>query len=202
MASQRETTVMLNAPADNHQLAAAESVMGVKLPREVREAYALFNGVVRDEPLETPCVRARGPELFLEGCDWADLDRVVAEWQRMRKVEADLKASGVWPDVPDRDIRPGLRMRPVTWHPKWIPIGIGGGGINLVCVDMAPARAGVPGQLVHTGDSGPVIAADGFFSYLERLLDAVDSGKLIVDSKGAWRSPTGAGVYRLQAAGA
>lgn len=202
MASQRGTTVMLNAPADNHQLTAAESVMGIKFPREIREAYACFNGVVRDEPLDKPCGRPRGPELFLEGCDWVDLDRVVAEWQGMRKVEAELKASGVWRDVPDREISHGLRMRPVTWHPKWIPIGIGGGGINLVCVDLAPTRSGTPGQLVHTGDAGPVIAANSFFSYLERLFDAVDEGKLVVDENGAWRSRAGAAVYRLSSVSA
>ena len=157
----------------------------------------MFNGVVRDEPPGRPSDRPRGPELFLEGCDWADLDRVVSEWQSMRKVEAELKASGVWPDVPDRDIKPGLRMRPVHWHPKWIPIGIGGGGINLVCVDMAPTRWGMTGQLVYAGESGPVLAADSFFSYLERLLDAVDSGKLLLDGRGFWTSPAGTGAHRL-----
>ncbi len=198
----RHTSVRLNPPASPEQIEAAEAAMSVKLPAEVRAAYRRFNGTTRDEVTPPSPTRPRGPALFLYAYDWADLDRMVKHWRTLKGMEAEMKESGAWQDVPLSQIPPHRKARPLDWHPKWIPVG-DSGHFDAVYVDLAPAKAGTRGQIVYAGQGfGPLVSADGFNSYFGRLLDGWESGKLVLNRDNSWRTAAGAPVAQLSDAGA
>lgn len=201
MQTWRHTTVSLNPPASAAQIEAAEKAMHVRLPDEVRAAYRRFNGVTREAFSPAYPARHPGPALFVNMYDWVDLERMVSLWRMMKSIEAQFMASGVWQRVRASDIQPHLKARPVDWCRKWVPIG-DSGHFDKVYVDVAPIKAGVRGQIVYAGRGfGPEVSAVGFNSYLERLLTAYDSGKLILDKGYFWKTRSGAIVTDLASAG-
>lgn len=202
MQAHSHTNVRLNPPASLEQVEAAEAAMHVKLPADVRTAYLRFNGVKRDVATGVGPTRPRGPALFVGLYDWVDLDRMVKHWRTLKGMEAEMRESGAWQDVALSQVPPHRKAHPLDWHPKWIPIG-DSGHFDAVYIDLAPAKAGKRGQIVYGGRGfGPHVSADGFGNYLERLLDGVDSGKLVLDSENFWQTPSGAVVTKLADAGA
>lgn len=201
MGSLSHTTVRLNPPASPVEIEAAEAAMRVRLPAEVRAAYRRFNGVKRDGFSQSASARPPGPALFVNSYDWVDLESMVKLWRMMEDMDADFKATGVWSGVPSRGFAPHHKVRPIPWHPKWIPIG-DHGTFDKVCIDLAPGKAGVRGQIIYIGRGDPAVSAVGFDSYIQRLLDGFECGKLVLENGYFWKTPTGAVVTNLAAAGA
>ncbi|MBA9005442.1 SMI1/KNR4 family protein [Thermomonospora cellulosilytica] len=94
------------------------------------------------------------------------------------------------PTVLDAD--PPDTVRRVTGHPHWIPFGDDGSG-NYLAVDMAPAPAGRPGQVIAAGNDyqeGPGYVADSVTSLLRLQLrwleeEAYDAEPDRLDEDGA-----------------
>ncbi len=152
----------LAKPATEKKLRGAEKAMGLALPQELRQLYLLHDGT------------ARGTLGLFDGWRWIAIDEVVAEW---RDWKALLEEHGdAWAaEPPDAD----RGVRAENWNAKWIPITSSGSGDHH-CVDLAPARGGVPGQVIRMWHDEPLrqLKARSVSEWLEHLADGLESGRL------------------------
>lgn len=74
------------------------------------------------------------------------------------------------------------RVRPVFWDKGWFPFSDSGGG-DYKCLDLAPTKAGVKGQVIDWphDDNRRAVEAPCFSAWVERLVDALQSGEYVVD---------------------
>lgn len=139
VAAGRPASVLAGAsPAAVAELARA---LGRDLPAEV-QAHFLAVGAAARLPL---------PGGFAVISPAASLDA----HHRLERLARDGAFAGAAP----RELRAGSGIRPVWWHPAWLPFAEDSGG-NLRCVDLDPAGDGVFGQVigweVHAGPVGPI----------------------------------------------
>ena len=185
----------LRPGASKEAIAAAEAAMGVRFPADLRRAYEHFDGVAVDAFRD---VGHRIPNLILPYFDWIPLQQVVAAWQLHRRVEPseDTKRSSGWPVVtPDTVVRDSLNL-----DRKWIPIGESM-MLPFAAIDLHPGPAGKRGQLIRVVYDGGIseVLAPSLSAYMDRFLDALESGQ-IVDDQGDWvAAGTGKSVFSLDA---
>ena len=183
----------LRIGASPESITAAETEMGLRLPDDLRNAYLHFDGVAipsigaGDEP--------RIPRLILPFYDWASLDSVVDAWRTHRSFEKYNRAHlDQMPEVRAADeVRDGL------WMDKgWVPIGDARMSTFAAC-DLNPAPAGRVGQLIRVDleDGSSKVIAPSFSAYMERLLDAIESGALIAQDSVWVSTQTGETAYSL-----
>jgi cell wall assembly regulator SMI1 len=150
------------------QIDAVESLIGVRFPEDLRQAYLHFNGMTprgwwRESPDKRPLLLARK---YM----WLDLAQVAQQWvgcQPFPEPYDPLENDG---DVDDCPVRCHFQ------DDLWIPIGADDWGGTLF-VDMHPALAGALGQVFeqasgNDGDTGPVLAGS-FTQLLEEMLASV-----------------------------
>lgn len=137
-----------------------ESVLGIRLPEDVRASYGRHDGGFPMQ-LANPMTL-----LPLEGS---------AEWWQ---ILAELRQDDEWArQTPyyftEEAVRLGSQpgpIQPVWWHPRWIPVAADRGG-NLSCMDLAPAPGGTVGQIIDWDhECGPV---EVLFPSLTHLLTAL-----------------------------
>lgn len=162
----------LNAPATEAQVAAAEDVMGVIFPAEVRIAYLRHDGTSREARI------GASRQFFFPMNWWASLAEMVDNWQMKVSVCKELQH----PEMAFPSYEPwwdDLEVRPVWWDKKWIPIGLSDTATS-VYFDLNPAPKGTGGQLiVDHGMQDPYVIASGLNHYLETLTDRVERKLLI-----------------------
>jgi cell wall assembly regulator SMI1 len=171
----------LEPPASEAQIAEAEAAMGVRLPDEVRHAYLRHDGTLHGD-LDEPS------SLFVPFNWWACLDDVVDNWRMKVEVSNSLRAKG-----DPGDLFPtyaswweDLKVCPVWWNQKWIPIGLSGTATSAY-IDLDPAPKGTVGQLILDGGMQEARwIANGFNHYLELLIDRVERGLLIFRDGWVW----------------
>lgn len=180
----------LNPPATEAQVAAVERLVGHRFPEDLREAYRHFNGM-------TPPAGGSngGPLLMLPFYDWCDLESMARRWTMHRQVPMPpLGDLGEEDDMDAADeSASGARCRFAYEDPGWIPIGLCNTSPQ-VCVDMNPARAGRPGQLIELDieAGGPFWMAASFADHVDRLLTMLEDGAIrwrdgqYVDDAGEW----------------
>ena len=151
----------LRPPATLNQIGAAEAVLGVQLPDDVRALYRLHDG------------NGRAGSGLLGGWTWLDLATVVDEWN-------------VWKELLDKGTFEGAETSPASgvcgdwWNTKWIPITYSGAGDHH-CVDLAPVEGGTSGQIIemwHDMDGRPRVAV-GIHAWLEQLATGLESGACV-----------------------
>jgi len=141
----------LPAGASSADVAGAEQRLGVELPADVRESFAVHDGSGEHTGFDVP----RG---YVDGVlagHLLSLDEVVSKWE-------------TWPKEP---AGPGI------CSPHWVPL-TGMENYN-VCIDLDPAPDGVPGQVIlviRTVLQGHV--AEGWWAFLERYAADLESGRL------------------------
>ena len=156
----------LHAGATAGELEGAEIAIGFRLPEELRELYASHNGSKDLFPTsdnETYCLLPlvelignwNSQKQLLDGGDFADLQPTAA--------------AGIKKD---------------WWNVGWIPFASNGGG-DCYCVDMAPDRDGVPGQVItHNHESGEhKRLASCLREWLEQFANDLEDGKYSYDNK-------------------
>jgi cell wall assembly regulator SMI1 len=160
----------LRPPATREQIAAAEQVIGVVLPHEIRFAYLRHDGC---EP---------GPELFPPMNWWCSLEEMVQKWQQSFRVAADLKARGEYNIVtPEQYPWDDMTVRPEWWCDHWIPIGVTDTATS-VHVDLLPAPKGIKGQLlIDNGMTEARVLAPSLTNYLTTMADRYEKGLIIYD---------------------
>lgn len=132
--------------ATEKQIAACEQALGITFPPDLRASYLIHDGQ-----------KAGTDGLFPEGFAELDaefallsLDEVAKEWKTWRQLD----------DVGEFKKRKTLSdagVRSDWWNPKWVPFASDGGGDSL-CVDLAPAKGGIAGQVImhqHADDARP-----------------------------------------------
>lgn len=170
----------LRPGAKDAAIEAAELKMQLALPEDLRTAYRYFDGV---DFVRRPQTAPRVPPLIVPGCEWLPLVELVRLWSHHRDIAAALAPELGEPSPP----QPSMRMQHTLWlDPRWIPIGEDNSGF-FSAVDLHPGPAGRLGQLIQLSCGGGVetVAAPSFTEYIERLVVAIESGKLRA-SEGDW----------------
>ena len=164
----------LNPPASEERIAEAEVEMAVIFPEEIRAAYLRHDGTSHAGQIGASCL------LFYPMNWWANLEEVVDNWQMKVRVSESLRnddSRGYFPTYnPWWD---DLKVCPVWWNPKWVPIGLSGTATS-VYVDLEPAPKGTIGQLIaDDGMQEASVIASGLNHYLEMLIDRVERKVLV-----------------------
>ncbi|WP_052850545.1 SMI1/KNR4 family protein [Streptomyces avicenniae] len=136
-------------PADPAAVAELEAAVGEPLPTDFLAYFRLFGG-------------AAGLDVF--EYDGLSVPRITDRWRGL----TDLLAEGTFDSAEPYELDPDERaVRYRWWHPGWVPFAQDGGG-NLHCIDLAPDRDGVRGQVfsweIHGGPSG--VRAPSFEQFL------------------------------------
>ncbi|MEU3574356.1 SMI1/KNR4 family protein [Kitasatospora sp. NPDC036755] len=159
----------LPPPVTEAALADAERRLGRPLPADLRALYLFADGSGDD---------ASG---LFGNLDWIPLARLVA-------ANADLREP-VWTgwqnhwDAVVLDAAPPDTVRRCHEHPGWLPFATADDG-NYLAVDMSPAPAGRPGQVIEIGRDhydGPLHVCDSVTSLLARYLDLLDRDAYAVE---------------------
>lgn len=134
----------LKKGATEEQIAACEAAIGVAFPAEMRASYLIHDG-------QKAAADGLFPEEFADlDCEFAllPLEEIASEWKTWKQLDdaGEFKKQKALPDA-------GVRSD--WWNSKWVPFASDGGGDSL-CVDLAPAKGGVAGQVIlhrHDDDS-------------------------------------------------
>ncbi|MDH6464157.1 cell wall assembly regulator SMI1 [Micromonospora sp. A200] len=149
------------SPAAVQALAVA---VGHHLPVDLRAHFQLYGG--------------NGGGMFFEYAGLS-VDAALGRWRDLAELRRQGTFDGWAPGELDTEEE---LVEPVWWSPAWLPFAEDSGG-NLYCVDLAPARRGVRGQViaweVHGGPVGPM--ASSFEAYLSRYRDQFRSGRYRYD---------------------
>jgi len=74
------------------------------------------------------------------------------------------------PEFAERSTSADRQIRPVWWHPKWLPFATNGSG-DFLCLDFDPTAAGTSGQVIHTSHETDhqTFIADSFSAWVTDL---------------------------------
>ncbi|MFE2728143.1 SMI1/KNR4 family protein [Kitasatospora sp. NPDC059327] len=164
---ERRTAILGHAeklppPVTTAALDDAERRLGRPLPADLRALYLIADGS-GDEALG-----------LFGNLGWMPLARLVAANAGLREP--------VWPgwesswDSVVLDADPLDTIRRCHGHPGWLPFATADDG-NYLAVDMSPARAGRPGQVIQIGRDyydGPLYVCDSVTSLLARYLELLE----------------------------
>lgn len=145
----------LRPGATDRQLDEVEVAIGAELPRAFRELYQWRNGQPRQ------CYDG-----FVNNRMFASLESALDTWNILTPM--------IGRDFP----------HPSWWRRSWIPFLDNGGGDHLV-VDLEGCFGGVPGQVLyfwHDWEDRSIVAPS-VESWLEHLVEALESGVLVCDEE-------------------
>lgn len=157
----------LNEPATERQLEIVESLIGMRLPEDLREAYLHINGSVRTSH------KSPVPNVIpgVEQGNWMSLHEMVVSWGEDRVSEAGWDHDLVLGDIEEVPDEP---CRMLYFHPGWLPVFQ---TYRRVYVDLAPSRWGQVGQVMRAGTGcQPCVLAPCFTTIVDRFLDEIDKG--------------------------
>lgn len=154
----------LNKGASAASLAKVEKTLGVTLPDEFRESYALHDG------------QDSGTAFLLGPSDEGYCLLPLAQVLKEANIWADLKD-----DFADEEVSADKGIRADWWNTKWLPIAGNGGG-DFLCLDLAPAKGGQVGQIITMNHESPTreLWAKSFGEWLHSVaeqLKEVEAGE-------------------------
>jgi cell wall assembly regulator SMI1 len=152
-----DTLASLHSPVDPAKLAKAMSELGIRLPRDVRDSYAIHDGQTEGSAL-------------IGGYRLLPLERVLAEWRVFKTLHDEGEFDGKETDT-------DAGIRPEWWNPGWVPIAGDGTG-DFHCIDIAPAKGGSKGQVIHFVHDEAVrhVVAESFREWLLVFSDDLNDG--------------------------
>ena len=142
---------------------AAETRLGVTLPPDVRESYAVHDGSGEVDIVPY--------EIYgLIAVPLHSLAEIVREWQMWQEWRRD----GTY----HRPASPEGPVKADRYNTRWVPITWDGGAVNL-CIDLDPAPGGVSGQVICLDHLEPLcVVAEGWRALLERYAADLEAGRL------------------------
>ncbi|MFM2054022.1 MAG: hypothetical protein RL456_2059 [Pseudomonadota bacterium] len=150
----------LNPPATEADLAALQAALGQPLPDGLRRWLARHDGQ-----------RAAAGGLFEDGGHEALSARgILAQWSLWaRMLDEGRFASRL------AEAAPGVRA--AWWDRGWVPFTHDGAGSHL-CLDLAPAEGGTPGQVIAVAGDGPAreVRAVSLQAWLAQAIDRIGAG--------------------------
>ncbi|MDL4776845.1 SMI1/KNR4 family protein [Actinomadura xylanilytica] len=181
----------LPEPLESTAIEDLAHTLGLDLPDDLRALYTVADG--------------DGGAGLMDRHPWFGFRRLVDfclgdRWWAARDTWCDHR-------VRDETSPPGVVRRSAD-RPGWIPFAESTGG-DFLAVDMDPAQAGRPGQVIRIGrnhDAGAVFVADSVTTLLRLQLEALERGAYTCDAENAelWidaelparRGPSGPGTVR------
>ncbi len=153
----------LAAGATPEAIGAAETRLGVTLPPDVRESYAVHDGSGEVDIVPY--------EIYgLIAVPLHSLAEIVREWQMWQEWRRD----GPY----HRPASPEGPVKADRYNARWVPITWDGGAVNL-CIDLDPAPGGVSGQVICLDHLEPLcVVAEGWRVFLERYAADLEAGRL------------------------
>jgi cell wall assembly regulator SMI1 len=148
----------LNAGATEEQIHAAERILGVTFPEDVRISYTIHNGETPQ-----PGVILNGSGIF-ESDAFFSLEAMVEDWRMWNK----LLSEGTF-EHSEAVGYDGVKSD--WWNPAWIPITHSAAG-HYQCLDFDPAPGGYVGQIMSFY-CNEVERGRDFDSFVEMLEDFV-----------------------------
>jgi len=183
----------LNPPATARQIDAVETLTGIRLPDDLRDAYLHFNGMQRQVIWNNGL---RAPQLILNQFHWLDLETMATRWTSDRGMEA---GSDFDPDLFGPEEVHGDEVRHLQYHAAWLPIGHSGTSVQCLA-DMGPSRWGRPGQIVsYDSVDMPGVMAPSFADIVHVVLDAFDRGAVEWNGWEIVSHATGHPLYGIEA---
>ncbi|MFJ5927110.1 SMI1/KNR4 family protein [Kitasatospora sp. NPDC092948] len=164
----------LPPPATPEQIAETEALLGHPLPADLRALYLVADG--SGDVLDSIDV-FDGPRLL----PLAELPGRHAHLAYAMRFNWDNPNEATVQDEPG----PLDAVRRRHHHPAWLPFATVDDG-NYYAVDLAPAEAGRPGQVIEIGRDrydGPLYVADSVTTLLARCLDLLDRGCYEIDDE-------------------
>ena len=165
-----EDEFMLSPGTTAEALDEAESELGLKLPKDVRDSYRIHNG-------------SGHHAIFEYGFHLLSLDEAVSTWKMWRgHVEQGL--------FDNSHPSPKGPIKKTWWNVKWLPITHNSGGDHQ-CIDMDPDKRGHVGQVIRfSHEVGPVeVLAPSFEHWLLRFAEGLEAGKYRFDEEDLWIVP-------------
>lgn len=117
----------LNPPAAAKTLQHLQSTLGVSLPEAFLDALRGHDG------------QRGNSEPLLDSFQWLSCAQIIDAWHFWKQQSA---SAGF-----NEGVEPGPGVQAYWWHPGWIPFASNGSG-DYLCLDLAPATAGLPGQVI------------------------------------------------------
>ncbi len=186
----------LRPGASEAAIADAERRIGFCFPESVRAAYRHFDGVCT--PQQRHFERQGGiPPLFPYCADWLPLNEMVSQWQMLREVEAGLRAGGHLQELTEVERHPARPVVAATFEAERLPIAVNICGCTIA-VDLMPGRSGQMGQLLYLDpEAEPALLCVSLEDHCERLLAALESGRLVARQGGWHDADSGTATYSL-----
>jgi cell wall assembly regulator SMI1 len=163
----------LNPPASPQQIEAIESLVGARLPDDLREAYLRFNGMSWEQSRTLPILRGQ--------CHWVDLETLARNWTLNRSIAMEMDRDVLGDNTCEVEGQP---VRPCMADDGWLPIGASGTIVQAL-VDLHPSRWGTCGQVLLADPEGgfPRLMATSFAQAVCTTLDAIDRGTAVWDGR-------------------
>ena len=153
----------LREGVSEREIAEFEKTAGVSLPEDYKASLSVHDG-----------------EVYVHDYNYLSLESVAGKWEsaERRKKKGDFKGREVYKKGE------GI-IRNTFWHRDWIPFAEDGGG-NYLCIDLAPAKGGVVGQILKwERESGPyAMKVNSFLAWLKTYRDYLHAGVYVVDKEG------------------
>ena len=148
---------ILNEGASEKQISQLESLIGLKLPEEVRASLKRHDGQ------KSNVISVWG------GLELLSCEGIAHNWQINKEL---LSEETGWEDG---EVEEGVKQQ--WWNPRWIPWLDNGRG-DLTCIDMDPATEGSKGQIIDVGhDSGErPLLYPGFIDFMADFVEDLKSG--------------------------
>jgi cell wall assembly regulator SMI1 len=160
----------LVAGASEEEIARAEQALGLSLPEDLRASYRIHNGA-EDSGLF--------PASGLDENGYSPLSLAEVLEERHESSPAS-----------DKYVTADEAVQARHWHPHWLPFASNGGG-DYLCVDLAPAPGGTPGQVIEwlheTSERKRVAPSLG--DYLRDLAEGLEAGRYKYDSESGVHRP-------------
>jgi cell wall assembly regulator SMI1 len=156
----------LSPGASEDEIQLLERLLGVNLPADIRESYAIHDG---NRYLQS---------FFPDGGALQSIDRIAQAWL----VLADRVSKGLV--VYAENVFPEGPIKKTWWNLRWIPIMETGAG-DYGCVDLEPANGGHLGQVISFVDEvGPLrVLASSWQEYLSQFADDLEHGRIRYDTQ-------------------
>lgn len=160
--------LQLRPGANEATIAAAEAVLGYRLPADYRAWLAIADGQEVDPDGETKSLS------ILPTMGWfASIERVVSQWREARTFDLD--------DYAVTETQDKGRVRFFVGHPHRLAIAgsehLGEGGTLL---DLIPGPSGSTGQLITmTSECDFAVIGESLSRFFERIAVLVSTGKLV-----------------------
>jgi cell wall assembly regulator SMI1 len=165
----------LSPGASEEELQRAETILGVRLPDEVRESYGIHNGQkhYRGVGFNTAEVELKLYGL-LDNSTLMSLEAILGRWNMLK----ELREGGDFDDL--ECITDGSTVTD-WWHPKWIPFTYNFQG-DYDCIDLNPGEKGRQGQIIefwHDYDKRFLIAGS-FQEFMGRFAGELEAGEFVL----------------------